>query len=258
MENEIELNFQTCPNESNNLLVCLHGNSTDSNYFSLLLKGIDGWNVVAPDYIGHGDSPKLAPGDYNFEVFVQCLVQFINHFSHDRLVIVGHSMGGNLAIELMNVIEVDGLLLLAAPPVSYSSDLSPYLKLPDFVLSETHKENRRRVEKYLSEVTSDQSAIAYLTQTFLHTDPVFRDRLLEEFNAMKFSDQLEILKQNESTYVGYITALDDVAANNEYINQLDSVKIFDYYDKIPDSGHYSLIERPIQNKKSILNFIKSV
>lgn len=255
MDNKFDLNFQTCNNEGKNLLVCLHGNSTDSNYFSTLLKGVEGWRVVAPDYIGHGSSPSLAPDDYNFDVFIRCLVEFIEPIRYDKLVIIGHSMGGNLATELMKVIPLDGLLLLSAPPVSYSSDLAPYLKLPNIELSESHNENVSRVEAYLSGATSDEMAMTYLTQTFLNTDPVFRVRLLEEFDALKFSDQLEILKQNNSTLIGSIMADDDTEANNVYLNQLSGDNIFDYCDRIPDAGHYSLIEKPRQVKNSILNFL---
>lgn len=258
MEKEIKLNFQSSKSDADNLLVCLHGNSTDSNYFSVLLEGIEGWKVVAPDYIGHGQSPKLEKTEYNYEVFIQCLVDFINQFSYNKLVILGHSMGGNLALELIPELKIDGVLLLAAPPVSYTSDLAPYLKLPDFVLTDNHKENKVCVEKYLSEVTSDQDAIAYLTQTFLDTDPAFRDRLLEEFGAMKFSDELEILKKNNYTYIGCIMSIEDVGANNEYLNQLNKDNIFDFYDKIPDSGHYSLLEKPNENNTSILKFLENL
>ena len=66
MKKEIKLNYQSSTNETSNLLLCLHGNSTDSNYFSVLLSGIDGWQVVAPDYIRHGKSPKLQPDDKSF------------------------------------------------------------------------------------------------------------------------------------------------------------------------------------------------
>ena len=258
MNHKLELQFQTCSNQSKNLLVCLHGNSVDSNYFSALLEGVAGWMVVAPDFIGHGESPKLDSEDYNYENFVQCLVQFIDQFSYDRLVIVGHSMGGNLAIELMNLLQIDGLLLMASLPVSYSSKLSPYLKMPDFKLSERHQENRILAEKYLSQLSTDQSSISYLTQAFLKTDPVFRDRLLEEFGAMKFSDQLELLQQNNTTYVGYLMGLEDAAINREYLNQLVKEEIFDFFDVIPNCGHYSFIEAPLENKKFVLKFIERV
>lgn len=167
-------------------------------------------------------------------------------------------MGGNLAIELMKMIQVDGVLLLAAPPVSYTSSLAPYLKLPDFVLTEKEEENQVLVEKFVSELSAHQSTIKYLKETFLNTDPVFRDRLLEEFGAMKFSDQLEILKQNNSTYVGCLMSLDDNAANNEFLIQLKEEAVFDFFEITQDVGHYGMLEKPKENYKSIMKFIEKV
>ena len=258
MHNEIQLNFLSSNSNSDNLLVCLHGNSTDSNYFSTLFNGIDSWRVLAPDFLGHGKSPKLAPNDYNYEVFIQSLVDFINQFSYDKIVVVGHSMGGNLAIELLKVLELDGLLLLASPPVSYSRGVAPYLKLPDFSITEDSEENSRAIRNYLSESTSDQETIKYLSQTFLNTDPVFRERLLQEFAAMKFSDQLELLKQDNLTHLGCIVAKNDVVANNEYVYQIEQEGLFNYFDHISNVGHYSLLEKPQENKGLIEKFLENI
>ena len=258
MPNEIRLNFLSSNINSDNLLVCLHGNSTDSNYFSTLFNGIDSWRVIAPDFLGHGKSLKLDPNDYNYEVFIQSLVQFINQFSYDKIVVVGHSMGGNLAIELLKVLELDGLLLLASPPVSYTRDVAPYLKLPDFSITDDSEENRRAILNYLSETTSDQEAVKYLSRAFLNTDPIFRDRLLEEFGDMKFSDQLELLKHENLTHLGCIVAKNDVVANNEYLYQLEREDLFNYFDRISATGHYSLLEKPQENIGSIEKFLENI
>ena len=80
MNHKLELQFQTCSNQSKNLLVCLHGNSVDSNYFSALLEGVAGWRVVAPDFIGHGESPKLDSEDYNYENFIIKVQDIVDKF----------------------------------------------------------------------------------------------------------------------------------------------------------------------------------
>lgn len=258
MEKEISLTFQSSSEESDNLIVCLHGNSADSNYFLSLLNEFDGWKVVAPDYIGHGKSPRLNKKDYNFEVFIQCLVSFINQFTYKKLVVIGHSMGGNLATELMRQIKMDGLLLLASPPVSYTSNFSPYLKLPDFELSDNEEENSIQIESYFSALSFNKNVINYLKKAFLVTDPHFRSRLLEEFANMKFSDQLEILKQNKSVFTGSIIATNDFAANNDFLNHLNSEEVFDFHTKITDSGHYSLLEKQSENIESIKTFLEKL
>lgn len=256
MEKEIQLNFQSSDSAADNLLLCLHGNPTDSNYFSALLKGVDGWNVVAPDYIGHGKSPHLEPSEYNYEVFIQCLVRFISQFSYKKLVILGHSMGGNLAIELMKSLEVNGILLMEAPPVSPANSLAPYQEVPELILSENEEENPSIIEKYLWNFCSSQRTVDYLISALSNTDPVFRDRLMEEFGALKFSDQLKTISQNESTRVGCIMALNDNLVNNEYLIQLKNEGVFDFFAEIKNAGHYSLLDNPEEEYASIVKFIE--
>ncbi len=256
MNKLLPLHYQKSMCDSDKLLLCLHGNSTDSNYFETFIHTFEGWNVVAPDYIGHGKSPRLEPSEYNYELFIQCLVELLNNFSYKKLVIIGHSMGGNLAIELMKMVKVDGLLLLSAAPISYTSSLAAYLKLPDLALTNNEEENLVLIEEFLRNFDSTKSTMSYLKKTFSTTDPAFRDRLLQEFGALKFSDHLEIVKQNKSIPVGCIIGLADTVVNNEYLVLLNSEGVFDFFAEIQGAGHYSLLEKPKESYDLTLKFLE--
>ena len=58
----------------------------------------EGWWVVAPDLLGHGDSPKPDDeGAYGFTAYRDHLVALVDDLGWDRFSLLGHSMGGMIA-----------------------------------------------------------------------------------------------------------------------------------------------------------------
>jgi pimeloyl-ACP methyl ester carboxylesterase len=59
----------------------------------------DAWNVLAPDLRGHGQSPRFTEGEFTHapEVMLADVVQILDE-QRDRVVLVGHSLGGLLAL----------------------------------------------------------------------------------------------------------------------------------------------------------------
>lgn len=112
------------------------------------------------------------------------------------------------------------------------------------------------MERCLSEVNSTQSVIG-LNNTFLNTDSVFRDRLLEVYGDMKLPDQLKTIKQNKLTFAGCKTD-SGVTSICQYLDQLKTESVFDFYTETPESGLYILLEKPNENNTSILKFIENL
>ena len=56
-----------------------------------------GWRALAWDQCGYGDSPDLQP--YTFAGMAQALAQWLNAARVESVVLVGHSMGGMIALE---------------------------------------------------------------------------------------------------------------------------------------------------------------
>jgi pimeloyl-ACP methyl ester carboxylesterase len=55
-------------------------------------------HVIAPDLLGHGDSDKPA-GDYSLGAFASGLRDLLDCLGHERVTIVGHSLGGGVAMQ---------------------------------------------------------------------------------------------------------------------------------------------------------------
>jgi pimeloyl-ACP methyl ester carboxylesterase len=81
------------------LLVLLHGFTNRWQVFNAILPVlIQKWRVVAFDFRGHGQSGR-APG-YTADGFYRDGVAVLNHLGAEPAVLLGHSMGGSIALHL--------------------------------------------------------------------------------------------------------------------------------------------------------------
>src|SRR5438874_6752453 len=79
-------------------VVLLHGNNFAGFYFGGLIDALrkEGFRVIAPDQIGYGRSSKpIMP--YNFSDMARNTRLILQSLRIDKVMVVGHSMGGMLA-----------------------------------------------------------------------------------------------------------------------------------------------------------------
>jgi pimeloyl-ACP methyl ester carboxylesterase len=104
-------------------IVFLHGSGYSHLTWVLQTRAIanDGWNVIAPDFPGHG----LSAGEplKSIEEMAQFILAVMDAAGAGEAVLVGHSMGGLVALEISRIApqRVRGLVLIgssAAIPVN--------------------------------------------------------------------------------------------------------------------------------------------
>jgi lipase len=76
-------------------VVCLHGVTSHGRHFAKLAEALPAFHVLAPDLLGHGSSPYEPPWD--LETHLNAIVETVGVAP---AVLVGHSFGGRLALEL--------------------------------------------------------------------------------------------------------------------------------------------------------------
>jgi pimeloyl-ACP methyl ester carboxylesterase len=82
-------------------VLLLHGNNFGGFYFKSVIDGLtkEGFRVIVPDQIGYGRSSKpIAP--YNFNSQARNTFLILQKERIERVMVVGHSMGGMLAARL--------------------------------------------------------------------------------------------------------------------------------------------------------------
>lgn len=83
------------------VLLLVHGMSSSSATWERVIPGLATHaHVIAPDLFGHGASDKPR-GDYSLGAFATSLRDLLEHLGHDRASVVGHSLGGGVALQFV-------------------------------------------------------------------------------------------------------------------------------------------------------------
>jgi pimeloyl-ACP methyl ester carboxylesterase len=95
-------------------VVLLHGRNFPSSYWEPTIKALAAadYRVVAPDQIGFGKSSK--PGfAYNFDAMARVTIALLDSLKITRFDLIGHSMGGMLAVRIARAYgsRIDHLVL---------------------------------------------------------------------------------------------------------------------------------------------------
>ncbi len=147
---------------SGSRIVLLHGLSSQSHIFDLVAPRLaENFRVVAFDQRGHGESDKPS-GGYDFKSVTDDLLAFVDAMRWERAIIVGHSWGGNVALEfearntnrVAALVFVDGgfLDIQARPEMTWKrteKELAP----PNFIGTHVDK-FRQTIKEYAGKLWS--------------------------------------------------------------------------------------------------------
>ena len=102
-------------------VILLHGWGGSSSYWRDLVKhlNLEGLQIIAPSYRGHGDS-EHAPTGYTLDQFAKDVLSVAEDAGAERFVLVGFSMSGKFAqyLAALHPKHVLGLVLIAPVPAS--------------------------------------------------------------------------------------------------------------------------------------------
>jgi len=168
--------------ESGMPVLLLHGFGGDSGGWGLLQASLSSaHDVIAVDLPGHGASDKRLAGP-SLSDQARFVARFLETIGIDRAHVVGHSMGGGiaLALTLMCAAKVASLTLLA--PAGLGPEINVgYLK--DFVAAERRKDVEAALERLFAQRHFVSRALAENVTKYKRQDGVRAalDRLLEGF-----------------------------------------------------------------------------
>jgi pimeloyl-ACP methyl ester carboxylesterase len=82
------------------VVVLIHGITGSSDTWQDVIEPLaEKYTVVAPDLLGHGASAKPR-GDYSLGAYASGIRDLLGALGHDRGTIVGHSLGGGVAMQM--------------------------------------------------------------------------------------------------------------------------------------------------------------
>jgi esterase len=97
------IHFLEWGDPANPPLVLLHGGNQSSHSWDLVsLHLADRYHVLALDQRGHGDSEWARDADYSADAMAEDALAFIQQHDLVRPIVMGHSMGGRVTLELLS------------------------------------------------------------------------------------------------------------------------------------------------------------
>lgn len=221
------------------------------------------FSVIAVDLLGFGQSEKSTTFIYSYTNYAALVAEIIGYFKLKNVTIVGHSMGGQIALYAARKIpqKIDKLILLASSGYLKSANkfmiLSTYL--PFFYLFAKHKVQRQDVEDTLKNVLYNQSLLTReLIEVYgrpLKEKNFYKSlvRLLRYREGDLSSAQLQEIKIPTLLLWGVEDKVVPLSIGERLVKDLPNASLITY----GQTGHLITEERPTEVYEQIISFTQN-
>lgn len=219
--NGLTINYQETNPELEDTVIFIHGNSHSLKTFEHQFsdRNLNKYRLIALDLPGHGDSSRS--NDYTIPAFAELLSSFIKEKALSNYILVGHSLGGHIAIESIDVSTPKGILLFGTPPVKEV-----------FEPAKCFKANEELGLLFKEALAEDE--VLRVIKTFYHSpvdtsidvidiksvDPVFKRKLVESCGKNILKNEFVLLK-NFTGIISIFHGAHDCYLQKEYLAELD-------------------------------------
>lgn len=243
-------------------IVFIHGNSCDRQVFAgqLACPRLQPFRLIAVDLPGHGDS-SIGQVDatatyvtYSIPYYVQAINAFVEALCLEAPLVVGHSLGGHIAIALAQRINLLGLLVTQTPPIERVDDLaSAFRAIPalHYLLSATPSDEQ--LEELVRAFTYAQPLPAWLFASLRRTIPACRQNLAASLVTHPPLNEVSIIRSLTCPVTIGISPHDRLV-NEGYLSGLTFGEKQDLRQVLfRRSGHFPQLEEPESFNQAILD-----
>lgn len=241
-------------------MIILHGFlGMSDNWKSLATQFASaGFQVHALDLRNHGKS--FHSNEFNYEVMVEDVKNYIQVHQLTKSVVLGHSMGGKVAMLLATMYSnlVSKLIIADIGPKYYAphhQTILAGLNAVDF----SKNPSRSEVEQIVSNCITDFGTRQFLLKNLYWKTP---EQLAFRFNLQVFNDKIETIGTAlpfENKFDGPTLFLR--GAKSDYILDSDFETIYHHFpyatiDTISNAGHWLHAENPKDFQLNVMQFLK--
>lgn len=128
----LSLHYHECGDRGGPPVVLVHGGRDHGRTWDRVAQALAAdWRVIVPDLRGHGDSDHSPDGHYPMDAYVADLDALIERLTLPEVRLIGHSLGGNIALRyagarperVVRLVAIEGLG--AAPQIRLARDAEP-------------------------------------------------------------------------------------------------------------------------------------
>ncbi|MEE9169854.1 MAG: alpha/beta fold hydrolase [bacterium] len=245
-------------------IVIIHGILGASDNWMYIGRKLDSrFSVYLLDLRNHGRSPHS--DEFNYEVIVEDLAEFVADHHLEGPAIIGHSLGGRIAMRfaLSNPSAINRLVVVDISPQNRPSANIQFL--PDVLetmqrLPLSELQTRKEVDKRLSKVVPDLRERQLLLKNLRR----------KEDHSFAWKANLEVIRRNMHLVYEAIESDNQFdkptlflrGENSDYITGADREKILELFPRarivtIPKAGHWLHADAPEEVAAAILAFMES-
>lgn len=106
------------------VVLFIHGFLENHSMWKALIESLSPkCRCIAPDLFGHGNSPAMGYV-HEMKTYAQAMAKLIDHLQIKKYAVVGHSMGGYVALELLQIQpeKISDFVLLNSTPLADSTE----------------------------------------------------------------------------------------------------------------------------------------
>ncbi|OIJ10542.1 alpha/beta hydrolase [Anaerobacillus alkalilacustris] len=242
-------------------MLLIHGFASSTYTFNRLFPLLEKYfSLIAIDLPGFGRSEKSTNFMYSFKNYAELIVQCIDYFRLTNVTIVGHSMGGQIALYTAKAVpeKINKLILLGCS--GYLKRAKKFLiyasYLPFFDYFIYYYIHKKEVKDYLENVVYNHSLIndelinefrkPLLEKKFYQS----LTRLLRYREGDLQPDQLKVIQTPTLLIWGEEDNVVSVNIGKKLVCDLPNAKLITY----KKTGHLITEERPIEVFEDILSY----
>ncbi|MAM30548.1 MAG: hypothetical protein CMC13_16145 [Flavobacteriaceae bacterium] len=239
----------------NKTILFIHGNSLSKEIFSKQLTNnkFKDFRLLALDLPGHGESQWLEA--YSVNQIVEDITSFCEEVILNSFIIVGHSLGGHMAIQaLPKLKKCSGIFLIGTPPLQLPLNIEEaFMPHPAIPLLFKKELNKAELNIFSEALTLPEHQM-FVKDQLNNTDLNFREQLLNSIQEGQMQDEVKILNKSNLP-VAMIFGEEDKLVNFDY---LKNIKLSQLDEKTPmyikGGSHLPTLERDSVLDKLILDF----
>jgi len=255
------------------LVLLIHGITGDSRQWNEIIPQLaDRYTVLAPDLLGHGQSAKPR-GDYSLGAYAASLRDLLIVLGHRRATVVGHSLGGGIAMqfsyeypvfcERLALVDSGGLGAEVHPLLRAATLPGAELVLPLIAHSRLHVAGEAigqalgrlglELGHDLAEITRGYASLsdAEARRAFLHTLRAVIDLAGQRVSA---TDRLYLAQMMPTLIVwgrrDPLIPVEHATVAHRAISG-SRLEIFD------GAGHFPQLEQPVRFARVLIDFIET-
>jgi pimeloyl-ACP methyl ester carboxylesterase len=247
----VEISYET-KGEGNPALVFIHGWSCDKSYWSEQVKDLSqNYKVVTVDLGGHGQS-GLNRESWTIEKFGEDVASVVNNLKLEKVILVGHSMGGSVILEAAKLLKGKVVGLIGADTYqSFTDDWTTEQKegyLKSFV--DNFYETTQGFVKGMFPASSDSVIVKKIADDMSQAPPQVATSAMRN---LFFYNPLPTLKEIDLPIISINCDLYPVAVEaNKKVAKSFEVKMMN------GVGHFLMIERPEEFNKLLRESVKEL